>query len=380
LFASGFKQLLPRTQLSSLTVKIQEHTKKILFYNGSEICLKSADNQDRFRGARMDFLALDEFAFYKNPDSFHDEVVLACLKPDGQMIITSTPNGHNKFYDLWTLGINGDEEYKSWRFTNHDNVPVPGIKEKVARAKAKITKDKFEREYMAEFTSISNKCIIDLDRAKHVYNFDIIYDEPLMIGCDFNTTLYWVVFQMIPKHKLPQLEQYVNEQGFELQNDVFLFHKEFKISNTTVFYQCKEVDEYLQNINWTGELHFYGDETGNRRHHNTESTTWETIQNYFPDAYLHNDKFNPEHPDRISAVNHKVLNGNNEIGVMINDLECPELIKEWEQAQWLPNKRQINKSKERRQNPIGHGFDASTYGIWYLYEEYNYSPLELILV
>jgi len=121
--------------------------RKFIFINGSEIELKSADNEASLRGAGLDWCILDEASRIKE-DSWN------ALRPSlsdkqGKGIFISTPKGKNWFYRIYLLGKENKEGYESWHFPSNTNPYFPAEEWEEARENYPI--DWFSQEYEANF-------------------------------------------------------------------------------------------------------------------------------------------------------------------------------------------------------------------------------------
>ena len=127
--------------------------------NGSKI-LSSATSSSATRGGSFNLLYLDEFAFV--PNNIQDEF-FASVYPtitSGQntkVIITSTPNGMNMFYKIWTDSVNKKNTYA--RTSVHWSM-IPGRDEKWKKQTIENTSERqFRQEYECEFLGSSNTLI-----------------------------------------------------------------------------------------------------------------------------------------------------------------------------------------------------------------------------
>ena len=122
---------------------------EITLVNGAVIYVRGADRPDTLRGVSLSFVVLDEFADMK-PTAW-EQVIRASLsdKRGGAMFI-GTPKGRNHFYDLYKLGLGGeDPEWKSWHFTTADNEQIHP--DEIKAAKKTLSSFSFKQEYMASF-------------------------------------------------------------------------------------------------------------------------------------------------------------------------------------------------------------------------------------
>ena len=162
----GAREILSRIQLMFehlpkwLQQGVLEWNKgNIELENGSKI-LSSAPSSYATRGGSFNLLYLDEFAFV--PNNIQDEF-FASVYPtitSGQntkVIITSTPNGMNMFYKIWTDSVNNKNTYS--RVSVHWSM-IPGRDEKWQKQTIENTSQRqFNQEYNCEFLGSSNTLI-----------------------------------------------------------------------------------------------------------------------------------------------------------------------------------------------------------------------------
>lgn len=127
--------------------------------NGSKI-LASATSASAVRGGSFNLVYLDEFAFVENN---MQEAFFASVYPTissgttTKVLITSTPNGLNMFYKIWTDSEEGKNEYK--RIDVHWS-QVPGRDEKWRIETIRNTsEEQFRVEFECEFIGSSHTLI-----------------------------------------------------------------------------------------------------------------------------------------------------------------------------------------------------------------------------
>ena len=154
--------------------------------NGSEI-LASATSSSAIRGTSQNMVYLDEFAFV--PTNIQDEF-FASVYPtissgqSSKVLITSTPNGMNMFYRIWTESEEGRNAYA--RVDVHWS-QSPG-RDGAWREQtiSNTSEDQFRQEYECEFLGSSNTLIHPTKLRNMVYKHPIaqadgglkIYEEP----------------------------------------------------------------------------------------------------------------------------------------------------------------------------------------------------------
>jgi hypothetical protein len=127
--------------------------------NGSKI-LASATSSSAIRGGSFNLVYLDEFAFVENnmqEDFFASVYPTISSGKTSKVLITSTPNGLNMFYKLWTDSEEGKNDYK--RIDVHWS-QMPGRDEKwKADTIRNTSEEQFRVEFECEFVGSSHTLI-----------------------------------------------------------------------------------------------------------------------------------------------------------------------------------------------------------------------------
>ena len=154
--------------------------------NGSKI-LASATSSSAIRGTSQNLVYLDEFAFV--PSNLQEEF-FASVYPTiasgktTKVLITSTPNGMNMFYKIWTDSEEGRNSYV--RQSVHWSM-IPGRDEEWKEETIKNTSERqFQVEFECEFLGSSNT-LIDAKKLQrltwkepiHQYEDLDVYEEPI---------------------------------------------------------------------------------------------------------------------------------------------------------------------------------------------------------
>lgn len=122
----------------------------ITLVNGVKIHLRSAENPDTLRGLKLYFAVIDEAAFIKDDQVWAKVIRPALSDLKGSAIFISSPSGRNWYYELYRLGLDGEEtDWKSWHLTTFDN-PTIDPKE-IEAAKKTLSSFAFKQEFMASF-------------------------------------------------------------------------------------------------------------------------------------------------------------------------------------------------------------------------------------
>ncbi len=122
---------------------------EITLVNGTVIYVRGADRPDTLRGMDLWFVVLDEYADMK-PVVFEQVIRAALSRHKGRALFIGTPKGRNHFYDLYQLGLNGDDhEWESWLFFTKDNELIDP--EEIESARRTLSSFSFRQEYEASF-------------------------------------------------------------------------------------------------------------------------------------------------------------------------------------------------------------------------------------
>jgi hypothetical protein len=153
--------------------------------NGSTIELKGADNEDSLRGAGLEGVILDEYAFIK-PHIWQEVIQPMIVDSNGWAIFISTPKGYNHFYELCEYAKKTDS-WSYFHFTSYDNPHLPT--EELDRAKRDSSEDYFAQEFLADFTKHTGLVYKEFNRSKNIITLLQPEQEWIKyISIDFGTT------------------------------------------------------------------------------------------------------------------------------------------------------------------------------------------------
>lgn len=100
---------------------INNNKKELKFINGSRIIVATCGNKDVARGLTLKFAHLSEVAFMKDTVEKQMLAIEQALVADGTMILESTANGLNYFYQLWSKSKSGENMYKPFFYNWYEN-------------------------------------------------------------------------------------------------------------------------------------------------------------------------------------------------------------------------------------------------------------------
>lgn len=175
----------------------------MVFDNGCRI-IAQATTKKSFIGYTIHTLYLDEFAHVEPNilDEFYENIMpTVSSMEDSKIIITSTPNGYNKYFDIYQGAVDGKNSYHPIRV---DWWQVPGRDEKWReRTINDIGEDEFMRQYGNSFLSTGNTLLspdslakLQKGRIKYTYK------------------------------EIPELDKYWEDEYYNL-----LFHPDFNIND-----------------------------------------------------------------------------------------------------------------------------------------------------
>ena len=159
--------------------------------NGCKAVYRTA-TIDTVQGFTIDMMFVDEFAYIKNTrarEFWVNAYPTMSSIPDSKVILCSTPNGRNLFWELWNGAITGKNMFIPFRV---DYWQVPGRDDKwVAQEKANIGEEGFAQQYELSFDtkmkSILGKSTFQfLDKVQHDFERGM-----LPIGTDYDDKFRW---------------------------------------------------------------------------------------------------------------------------------------------------------------------------------------------
>lgn len=162
---------------------------------GTTVEGKSADKPETLVGEGLDLLILDEVAKIKQKSW---ELYLRPTLSDrkGKCIMISTPEGYNWIYDLYLRGQSNDEDWNSFKsptWVNNVVFPEGENDSDLKEARRNHTKEAFEQEFGAEFTSFSGK-VYPFDRNLDMGDFPYKPLLPTYCAIDFGYRMPAVVW------------------------------------------------------------------------------------------------------------------------------------------------------------------------------------------
>ena len=158
----------------------------IRLVNGSQICLKSAEQGDNLRGESLNFICIDEFC-----DIDLDTVWAQIIRPSisdkkGHALFIGTPKaGNQAARDLFDNYLT-KKNWASFTYTTEQGGFVDA--DEIAQAREDLAPKVFAQEYLATWTSFSGVIFGEFGEHNITTIRKPTETEPISIGMDFNIT------------------------------------------------------------------------------------------------------------------------------------------------------------------------------------------------
>lgn len=160
-----WNDLLAMIEESGIPVKnINKTTKEIHFHGGGYVGIRSAIEPDNIRGDSLDYIILDEAAFFRNGRYVWESVCMPMISTSrGIMLMTTTPNGQNWVYKLYQRGLIPNKLVKSWHLSATKS-PIQD-KEFLKELRKTVLERTWRTEYLAEFLADGGGVFSGTDKA-----------------------------------------------------------------------------------------------------------------------------------------------------------------------------------------------------------------------
>lgn len=325
IFWKDLKALSPK----HLVEKINESDRRITFINGTEITVVGLKEFKRIQGGRCHGFLFTEWQDC-DPEAFNESVEPMLNDTGGWCIKEGRPFGKNHFFDEFNEGkkrIPGKSASYHWR--SEDVLTAVQID----RAKSRLAKQDYEREYGASFETGSQTPYHGYSTANN-RKFGLIPELAYIVTCDFNAQekpMSWVIGQRY----YDPVKKY----------DVTQWHRTLSFQYTNTETMCGYLHEdYFKTLQvYPKKLIFYGDYSGKKMTSNSSYSDWQIIENYFRNKTNceFKRKFCKSIRDSIGATNAQLCNAKGEIRQFVDPDYCEALIKDWNHCQWKENGREL---------------------------------------
>ena len=304
--------------------KINESELKVTLPNEAEICLKGADNEDSLRGAGINKVIMDEYAYMK-PHVWEEIVLPMLATSQGDAMFIGTPNGYDTMYDLYLKGQT-DPEWRSWQFKTIEGGFVS--EDEIDRLKSNMDGRLYRQEMEGSFESTGNRAAYNFDRDIHIKKADSLTGNRF-IGMDFNVDYMSAVF------------------ACEYTDGTVHYFDEIRQSNSNTESMAKEM------LKKWGLHPTFPDPAGRARSTTSNRSDHAILREFGYPVYAR--RAHPAVKDRLACLNKKLLDAKDKVGMTV-DPKCKYLIKDLEQCQ-RDKRGGIDKSNQE----LSHMIDACSY-------------------
>ena len=314
--------------------KINESELMIYLVNNSTIAIRSSDNKEALRGAKYDFIVLDECADM-DPETFYSVLRPTLSDTKGHALFIGSPKGRNWFYDLW-VQAGATQDWGAHQYTTLDGGNVDA--EEIEAAKRDMDERQFQQEYLASFVDYAG-VIYYAFKEENIKEFDhskLTPRTPLHVGIDFNINPMSAVIGVIlgdVMHIIDEVEIYssntmelINEIKSRYPHRIILAYPDASGGSLKTSAAGMSDHLFLRNAGFTVKV----------------------------------GKTNPPIVDRINAVNSMLCNSNNERKLLI-DPKCKSLRNCLIKHTYKPGTRQPEKDGA---TDFSHMNDALGYAVY----------------
>jgi len=311
-------------QLFRGRAKINESELKVTLPNEAEICIKGADNEDSLRGAGLNRVILDEYAYFK-PHVWEEIVLPMLATSQGDAMFIGTPNGFDTMYELFLKG-QSDPEWASWQYKTIEGGFVSD--DEIDRLRANMDGRLYRQEMEGSFESTGNRAAYNFDRDIHIKKADSLTGNRF-IGMDFNVDYMSAVF------------------ACEYTDGTVHYFDEIRQMNSNTESMAKEM------LKKWGLHPTFPDPAGRARSTTSNRSDHAILREFGYPVYAR--RAHPAVKDRLACLNKKLLDAKDKVGMTV-DPKCKYLIKDLEQCQ-RDKRGGIDKSNQE----LSHMIDACSY-------------------
>lgn len=166
-----FKKLKMLDKFPSKNYNVNQGQMRLVSPFGSTLEVVSAEKQDSLVGEALDGAIMSEAAKHKM-STWQMYIEPALSDRRGSAWFPSTPQGFNWYKGLYDMGQHPDfPDYKSWRFptwTNKAMYPGGHDDPELVRIRQTVSKQYWDQEYAADFTSFAGQIYSEFDERIHV--------------------------------------------------------------------------------------------------------------------------------------------------------------------------------------------------------------------
>lgn len=229
---------------------IKTKSQELHFTNGSIVLFRSAEMGDNLRGDTVKFVVVDEAAFI--PKWIIMEVIMPMLtRTQGRMLIISTPNGRNWFYDMYNRGQKPEnkDQVISVR-ADYRDLNDPDVNKVIAMMKQEMTSSQFAREVLGEFVSDEalfcniEECImpkkhkVDMKCNRYIgIDIGVVNDYTVLTCINEKDEVIDIDRFNLKEDKLTRGEYVQRIKDFIIKHDKYLISAYFEINNKAELFE-----------------------------------------------------------------------------------------------------------------------------------------------
>ncbi len=194
-----------REVVQPVTVAARADEHRIELMSGGTVDMFSLDNPDTSRGRKFAKVIIDEAAMSPNLEPAWTNVIrptLADLR--GGAWFMSTPRGHNYFWQLYNLGVDRAEGWRSWRKPTATN-PYIGADE-IEAARRSLPERVFAQEFLAEFIDDGGEVFRNIYQAATAEPVERVDDgKAFIVGVDWGKLNDYTVLSVLDTRSMAQV-------------------------------------------------------------------------------------------------------------------------------------------------------------------------------
>lgn len=185
----AFKENLPGSNTyqnpenSPIVKDYNANNKEMTFINDGFVNFASSENYENKAGGEYNGIWLDEVAHYNNANIYHLLEVINTRLRIGEpysILMTTTGNGYNDYYDFVDLGLNEEGEDHSWNIKQHRRIDTRSNKflpDKVKKDLVRRNKENLEQAIKGGILPSSGTVFNKFDKDMNVVDYSEVKDE-----------------------------------------------------------------------------------------------------------------------------------------------------------------------------------------------------------
>jgi len=164
--------------------------------------VRSADNPDSLVGAGLTLAIFDEAADMDRA-AWGESIRPSLADRKGRAIFITTPKGHGNwtYTDCWERCDTDPENWARWQMPTWTNPHIDA--DEIEQMRHDMSAERFAQEVEAQFVTMEGRVFPDFTRERHVREFDLEPNLPIVMGVDFGfRTFSWIMAQVDSQKRL----------------------------------------------------------------------------------------------------------------------------------------------------------------------------------